>query len=85
MKKYFTRHGLRVDPVERTKKLRIAMAEIKEEVEKKVCEVFSVEKYEDCGMGACHAFWDFQKEILKKRHQIAWKNPSEMNPRIIFD
>ena len=35
--------------------------------------------------GSCHARWEIEKEILKKRYGIDWKTPQERNPNVRFD
>jgi len=37
------------------------------------------------GRGLCHRTWARTKSLLKERHGIDWRSPSEMNPGIIFD
>ena len=36
-------------------------------------------------LGFCHTIWETKKRILKEKHGIEWKSPSEMNPDICFD
>ena len=35
--------------------------------------------------GSCHLFWDIKKEILKKKHNIHWCTPAELNEFVRFD
>jgi len=36
-------------------------------------------------MGFCYVGWAATKRILREKHGIEWKTPSEMNPNILFD
>ena len=36
-------------------------------------------------MGVCHVHWSTKKKILKKKYNIDWKTPAEMNPYILYD
>lgn len=37
------------------------------------------------GLGRAHRFWGEQKRILKERHGIDWKSPSELSPFVYSD
>ena len=36
-------------------------------------------------MGSCHIFWSAKKEILKKKYNIDWRTPVELNELVKFD
>ncbi|MBV9848486.1 MAG: hypothetical protein JO250_02245 [Armatimonadetes bacterium] len=38
-----------------------------------------------CQGSFCHVMWRTQKQILKERHGIDWKSPSEMNSQFQSD
>jgi len=37
------------------------------------------------GIGSVHAYWGEQKRILKERHGIDWRSPSDLSPFVIID
>jgi hypothetical protein len=37
------------------------------------------------GLGSCHSYWGQMRRILKEKHGIVWKSPSELEPFAIFD
>jgi hypothetical protein len=39
----------------------------------------------DNGLGWCFHFWDAKQRILRKRYDIEWLSPREMNPRSNYD
>ena len=57
---------------------------IKDELEKKINLKIEIDGHKK-GMGYCHIYWEYKKEILKKDYNIDWKSPAELNPHIIFD
>ena len=57
---------------------------IKDELEKKINMKIEIDGYKK-GIGYCHIYWEYKKEILKKDYGIEWKSPAELNPNIIFD
>jgi len=36
-------------------------------------------------LGTCHIIWSQTKEILREEHGIIWFDPSDMNPRTLYD
>lgn len=72
-----TGHLLR-DPIEWT----AAYERIIDQVEEKVSEL--LEGYPR-GMGFCHAYWSTKTQVLRLQYGIAWRSPSAMNPRVMFD
>lgn len=36
-------------------------------------------------LGFCHFYWAEKKAILRKKYNVDWKTPSEMNPDTLFD
>jgi hypothetical protein len=36
-------------------------------------------------MGFCYTIWETKKRILKKKYQIDWQTPAELNPQVMFD
>jgi hypothetical protein len=37
------------------------------------------------GLGSCHSYWGEMRRILKEKHGIVWKSPSELEPFTLFD
>lgn len=37
------------------------------------------------GLGSVHAYWGEMRRILKERHGIDWKSPSELSPFVVID
>jgi hypothetical protein len=37
------------------------------------------------GLGSCHTYWREMRRVLKEKHSIVWKSPSELEPFAIFD
>jgi hypothetical protein len=37
------------------------------------------------GLGSCHSYWGEMRRILKEKHGIVWKSPSELEPFRIYD
>ena len=72
-----TGHLLR-DPIEWT----AAYERIIDQAEEKVSEL--LEGYPR-GMGFCHAYWSTKTQVLRLQYGIAWRSPSAMNPRVMFD
>ena len=71
---------LKSDPKERDPKYKhlIKQAEIEAN------EIINKE-YPEASLGRCHAVWAEQKRILKEKHNIDWKSPTEMNKYAYFD
>jgi hypothetical protein len=36
-------------------------------------------------LGFCHVLWGKKKEILREKHGIEWRTPSEMDPLAFYD
>lgn len=69
--------SLAFDPIQRTAQ----WEEVIYDVEK---EVNSLLKNEPRCMGFCHLYWSAKRQVLEK-YGIAWRSPSAMNPRVMFD
>jgi hypothetical protein len=37
------------------------------------------------GTGLCHRHWALVKQLMRERHGIEWRSPSDMNPGVLFD
>ena len=68
------------DPIEDDLKIRAIIEQVDKEVEKLLEHDPSAHSY-----GGCHVIWSFKKQILKERYGIEWRDPSELNPDILFD
>lgn len=71
-----SRH-LKVDPVQASEKWEDVIYDVEKEVDEEL-------KDDSRGMGFCHAYWSAKRAALA-RHGIEWRNPSSMNPRVMFD
>ena len=71
-----TGHLLR-DPIEWT----AAYERIIDQAEEKTAKLLEGQPH---GMGFCHAYWITKEQVLQECG-IAWKSPSVMNPRVMFD
>lgn len=69
-----------IDPIERDPKYK----DIFEKIDSEVWEELKDNRYKD-SFGFCHFFWNRKQEILKKKYNINWKTPPEMNPDEMFD
>ena len=70
----------KIDPIEKDPKMRAIFIAVDKEVETELA------KHPERDMlGFCHIFWETKKRILKEKHGINWKSPSEMNPETCFD
>ncbi len=69
---------LKSDPVRWTWRWEKVIDSVEEEVSRRL---ESVQR----GMGFCFAYWAEKKNVLRERHGIDWKTPSEMNPKVLFD
>lgn len=36
-------------------------------------------------IGYCHLYWAVKKRILRKKYNIEWRSPAELNPHVHFD
>lgn len=36
-------------------------------------------------IGSCHIIWSKTKRVLREEHGIIWFDPSDMNPRTLYD
>jgi len=55
---------------------------------KHIIEQARIEAEKECpgwGFARCHCIWAAQKRILKEKHNIDWKSPREMDPRVCVD
>ena len=68
---------LKTDPVQASEKWEKVIYDVEKEVDEEL-------KDETRGMGFCHAYWSAKKAALARR-DIEWKNPSAMNPGVMFD
>ncbi|KUO70803.1 MAG: hypothetical protein APF81_12780 [Desulfosporosinus sp. BRH_c37] len=67
------------DPIEYTVEYKRVIAEVNQEVDR-----FMQEHHKKVFLGACHIAWAAKKRILKNKHNIDWKTPKEMNPRVFL-
>lgn len=72
-----SRRTLMFDPIERTP----LWEEINQEVE---AETDALLDDEPRGMGFCFGYWSAKRGVLAKRG-IEWRDPHQMNPRVLFD
>ena len=72
--------NIKHDPVEDTEEYQ----KIKNELEEKI-KIKTENDEITRGLGFCHIYWAYKKEILKKDYNIDWSSPAEINPGIIFD
>ena len=68
---------LKVDPVQASQAWEDVIYEVEQEVEEEL-------KDESRGMGFCFSYWSAKRAALARRG-IAWRSPSTMNPRVMFD
>ena len=47
--------------------------------------LYKLFRIEDRPLGSCYWIWGEMKRILKERHGIDWKAPSERNPAVKYD
>ena len=40
---------------------------------------------ESTGIGLCYRYWALVKQLMRERHGIEWRSPSDMNPGTLFD
>ena len=72
--------GMLVDMVEKSSAYLKVVKQVDEEADK------IVKSFGQTGnMGACHLFWESKKEILKKKYNIDWRSPHELNELVVFD
>jgi hypothetical protein len=69
------------DPKERDPRYRHIIKVAEQEAEEEVAREYGNKMF----LGKCHMVWGIQKEILKNKYGIDWKDPAEMNPDIMFD
>ena len=69
--------GLHYDLIEDTPVYRRIIAEVKEEIEKRVGK--------GGYMGYCHRAWGVKREVLLEKYGIIWHSPAAMNPDVMFD
>lgn len=69
------RRSLKHDPIEMTDEYLAVIDEIEEKIEK---------SRRAFGHGSCFEVWSLKKSYLLE-HDIEWKTPSELNPRVLFD
>lgn len=69
------------DPIEDTEEYK----NIVDELEKKIENYMAFDGVQMRGVGTCHIYWRYKKEILKSDYNIDWESPSELNPTVIFD
>lgn len=72
---------MQYDPIERDKRYRKIFHDVDAEVDAMINAKYGEASF----IGRCHLEWHLKKEILKKKHNIDWKSPSEMNPDVCFD
>lgn len=72
-----SRRSLEFDPIERTP----FWEEINQEVEAETDKMLGDEPR---GMGFCFGYWSAKRGVLAK-HGIEWRDPHQMNPRVMFD
>lgn len=75
--KIVDRRPLKHDPVEWTRQWEEVIDEVEQKTYKKL-------KGEPRGMGFCFSYWPALHSALLK-YGIEWRNPRQMNPRVIFD
>lgn len=78
-KNTYTNDGLLADLVEKSSEYKRVVKQVEEEVKK------IMEEKDIRGMGSCYTFWDEKQRILKEKHGITWRTPTELNPDVIFD
>lgn len=71
-------HGQNADLIEKTPAYLRVVEEVEEEAGRQIAD-----QAED--LGACHLFWAAKSEILKKKHNINWRSPAELNSGIRYD
>ena len=69
------------DPIEDTEEYR----NIVEELENKIETRMAFDDVYAQGLGSCHIYWRYKKEILKSDYNIDWESPAELNPEFRFD
>ena len=81
--------GIKVDKVEKTRAYKACVEEAERIADEMVgnfyAERYGEEHRNNRGLGTCHLFWGFKKQVLKEKFNIDWKTPSEINPHIKFD
>lgn len=73
-------YRLKHDPIEDSEEYKRVEKEVDELAEKEADKI--VPQGWD---GFCHVFWAVKKDILKKKYNIDWKSPAELNPDTMFD
>ncbi len=68
---------LKADPIERTPAWETIYYEVEKECDRRLGDT-------PRGMGFCFAHWSTMRQVLAERG-IAWRSPSQMNPRVMFD
>ncbi len=68
---------LKADPIERTPAWETIYYEVEKECDRRLGDT-------PHGMGFCFAHWSTMRQVLAERG-IAWRSPSSMNPRVMFD
>lgn len=69
------------DPIEDTEEYK----NIADELEKKIEARMAFDNVPLRGLGTCHIYWIYKKEILKNDYNIDWESPAELNSDVIFD
>ncbi|MEI6397023.1 MAG: hypothetical protein WCO48_03060 [Candidatus Taylorbacteria bacterium] len=72
--------GMNADLVEKSDAYLKVVKEVDEEAKKEVRDLGR-----EGQMGSCHIFWGSKKQILKKKHNIDWRTPAELNEMVMFD
>lgn len=72
---------IKYDPVEDTEEYK----NIADELEKKIEARMAFDNVPLRGLGRCHIYWRYKKEILKNYYNIDWESPAELNSDVIFD
>ncbi len=69
---------LKKDPVEYTLRWEEVYYDVTEELDRKFADT-------PRGMGFCFMYWPAMANLLREKYNIEWRNPSLMNPRVMFD
>lgn len=74
------RAGLYYDPVEDDPR----HAEVFRKIDDEVKETLAAHPKHG-SMGFVHIVWETKQRILKRKYNIDWKSPAELNPQVLFD
>lgn len=74
------RSGLAYDPVENDPRYTEVFHAIDAEVKDFLAADPDIQR-----RGSVHIYWDTKKNLLKRKYNIDWRSPAEMNPHVIFD